>query len=452
MAAAAAWGRRAVVEPACEGQLRAVEDACRHHPFAARFPVELAAGLIGEFCDGGAVYDPFLGSGTAAVAAALLRREVGGGDVDATAGLLTRVKLAARPAGEAAAWRRRLERRLDELAREVEAARRPRLVVAGEREVAGLTLRLPHFLETPYWFPPRGGLMLAAVAAVVARTRNPIRRDLGWAALSASILSKWPTTSSYAMDVDHSRPHRVEQDVPPGRVVATFLKRLDRQIAAGDALHRAYAEAGALEHARRALGRVRCPLDAREAWPVEGGSLSLVLTSPPYFNAVDYPRGHRLAVCWMQPWTRPDLNGTADGWLKTRKPYVGLRHAGGLVAADWYDARPAIRKMVPRAAREHHKWGGRLCGFFDDLSAVLRRAHAALAVGGHAVFVIGDNTIGGGRVAVARALASLGCEVGFRLVASRRRRIARDRRRYPVGPFGFDGPMRHERVVVLRKE
>ena len=96
-----------------------------------------------------------------------------------------------------------------------------------------------------------------------------------------------------------------------------------------DALHRAYADAGALDHARRALARVGCPLDARAAWPVEPESLSLVLTSPPYFNAVDYPRGHRLAVCWMQPWTRPDLNGTADAWLKTRRPYVGLRHAGG---------------------------------------------------------------------------------------------------------------------------
>ena len=440
------------MEPACGAQLRAVEQACRHHPFAARFPVDLAAALIEEFGGTGGVYDPFLGSGTTAVAATLAQREVGGGDVDDVAGLLCRVKLAARPAGEAAAWRERLGRRLEKVAGEVEALRRPRLVVASEQVVTGLTLRMPHFTETPYWFPARGGLMLAAVAAAVARTRDPVRRDLGWAALSASVLSKWPTTLSYAMDVDHSRPHRVEQDLPPGRVVETFLRRLDRQIAAADALHRAYADAGALDYARRALGRVACPLDARQAWPVDDGSLSLVLTSPPYFNAVDYPRGHRLAVCWMQPWTRPDLNGTADAWLKTRRPYVGLRHAGGLVADDWYADRPAIRKAVPSAARHHVKWGGRLCGFFDDLSAVLARSHAALRPGGHAAFVIGDNVIGGARVPVGRVLGLLACEVGFRLVASRQRRIAWDRRRYPVGPFGFDGPMRHERVMVLRKE
>ena len=76
------------------------------------------------------MYDPFLGSGTTAVAAAMSRREVGGGDVDDVAGLLCRVKLAARPAGQAAAWRQRLGRRLEKVAGEVEALRRPRLVVA----------------------------------------------------------------------------------------------------------------------------------------------------------------------------------------------------------------------------------------------------------------------------------------------------------------------------------
>jgi hypothetical protein len=36
-------------------------------------------------------------------------------------------------------------------------------------------------------------------------------------------------------------------------------------------------------------------------------------------------------------------------------------------------------------------------------------------------------------------------------VARRPRAIDTVRRRFPVGPFGFGGPMTHEHVVVLRR-
>jgi DNA modification methylase len=49
-------------------------------------------------------------------------------------------------------------------------------------------------------------------------------------------------------------------------------------------------------------------------------SQDLVITSPPYFNAVDYPRAHRMSLCWM--------NGYAPTALVSRRRYIGLRHAG----------------------------------------------------------------------------------------------------------------------------
>jgi hypothetical protein len=48
-------------------------------------------------------------------------------------------------------------------------------------------------------------------------------------------------------------------------------------------------------------------------------------------------------------------------------------------------------------------------------------------------------------------LGELAKEIGFVVIETTPRAIASLHRRFPVGPFGFDGPMTHEYLVVLRK-
>jgi hypothetical protein len=74
-----------------------------------------------------------------------------------------------------------------------------------------------------------------------------------------------------------------------------------------------------------------------------------------------------------------------------------------------------------------------------------------LRPGGHAVIVIADNTVKGHRVRAHAALAEIARQTGFELVTRHPREIDTVRRRFPVGAFGFDGPMTHEHVVVLRR-
>ena len=74
-----------------------------------------------------------------------------------------------------------------------------------------------------------------------------------------------------------------------------------------------------------------------------------------------------------------------------------------------------------------------------------------LRPGGHAVFVIGDNVVKGQRIASHAAVIDLAQSIGFLKRQANPREIVSLRRRYPVGPFGFDGPMTHEFVVVLKK-
>src|SRR5205807_1235344 len=91
------------------------------------------------------------------------------------------------------------------------------------------------------------------------------------------------------------------------------------------------------------------------------------------------------------------------------------------------------------------------CAFYADLETVLGHTWSALKPGGHAVYVIANNVIRGKRVESHRVLAELGKGLGFTERTVSARAIATLRRRFPVGPFGFDGPMTHEYLVVLRK-
>ena len=105
------------------------------------------------------------------------------------------------------------------------------------------------------------------------------------------------------------------------------------------------------------------------------------------------------------------------------------------------DPHPHSQQRTSREAR-------RLLRYFEAATAQVWRV---LRPGGHAVVVIADNTVKGHRVRAHAAFVKIAEEIGFDVVTRHPREIDTVRRRFPVGAFGFDGPMTHEHVVVLRR-
>jgi hypothetical protein len=341
-------------------------------------------------------------------------------------------------------WRsrftKRLERAFTAIAQGWSRDLRPK--PGGTLAVGGLELSIPRFPELNYWFPPQLVALLAAIAAEAHRSTDDHMEQVALVSLSAAIIAKWPNTLSYAMDVDHTRPHRVLQRFNVWSVFETYLRRLDRTISSLSLLRKLYDDAGILRRLHSA-SHVICPHDAREEAPdIDPESQALIVTSPPYFNAVDYPRAHRLSVCWM--------NGRAPKDVASRKQYIGIRHAGSEGGEQWFDERRTLRRLIPAPIRSNGRLT-KLAGFFSDLEASTAQMWRVLRPGGHAVIVIADNTVKGHRIRAHAAVAEIAAQRGFEVIKRHPREIDTVRRRFPVGTFGFDGPMTHEHVVVVRR-
>jgi DNA modification methylase len=423
-----------------------LEPLHRFHSYCARFPSELAEAAIDTYSKrGDSLLDPFCGSGTTLVAGLAHGRSVVGADIDVLAGILSEVKCSARPMQEYKRWRQRFVAKLDRIFTEVEqqwsSSFSPR--PGTSFSVGAHVFTLPAFPELNYWFPPQLAAALAGIAEAAHECRDSHYEKVALVSLSASIIAKWPNTLSYAMDIDHTRPHRQIQQFRLGRVLKAYLGRLDRTIACLGSLYEVYSLTGTAKKLAT-LVRIVCPHDARKPLPhVSDASQTLVVTSPPYFNAVDYPRAHRMSVCWMNGYAAPDL--------ATRRNYIGLHGAADFDSDLWLNAWPKVSELIPSEIMDNESLGRRLAGFFADLEKVLREIWRVLTPGGYAVFVIGDNIIKGKRIASHTALVELSQNIGFRKLVASPRSIISLRRRYPVGPFGFDGPMTHEFVIVLQK-
>ncbi len=162
--------------------------------------------------------------------------------------------------------------------------------------------RSKSFVE--FWFGETQREDLRKIAHVLYQSEKfeisePIANALR-VALSRIIVTKKPC-ASLAGDTSHSRPHRVITENPYEvfvgfeRSLRSLRKRLMKTPSTGAAT----------------IGQG----DARDLASVASNSVDLVLTSPPYLNAIDYMRGHKMSLIW--------LGYQLDELTKTRSESMG---------------------------------------------------------------------------------------------------------------------------------
>ncbi len=379
------------------------------HPFPARMAPELARDSLSLIPKHGKVLDPMCGSGMVPRAAVEAGYHCTGVDIDPLAVLMSRV------------WTTRLD--LAELRNKASA------VVCAAKQLSEDEVEQITDSETnrfiSYWFASKQKIDLARLATILRRQRGPVKDALA-IALSRIIISK-EKMASLARDTSHSRPHKVAKDnnfdVYLGfqRAVELIAKRLRPERICGQAsIH---------------LG------DARILGNLEENSYDLILTSPPYLNAIDYMRGHKMTLVWL---------GYKIGTLREiRAANIGVEKAMSESEKTVDISAFVTKRKNSTITATHLGWVRR---YANDMEATLMELQRVGRQTGQIVLILGNSFIRGAEIDNAGIVNNIAERIGLQLQSKHERKIPA-RRRYLPPPGNaqgsLDARMRSETVLTF---
>ena len=392
------------------------------HPFPARMAPSIVWDALPKADPPLSMLDPMSGSGTALVCARSRGHRAIGCDTDPLALLIARTWCAdAEP--EALKVRARL---VLERARALSSRLTPK-----ESYPKNTDDETRRFVD--FWFDAGNRRELSALATCISRVRSQTERTLLWCAFSRMIITK-TFGASLAMDVSHSRPHKV-YDVAPVKPFDAFLKAVSKVVCncpfpgiAND------APPADIRHG-----------DARSL-PLKSASVDMVITSPPYLNAIDYLRGHKLSLVWM---------GHSISEIRAlRSSNIGTEVSTEPTSNE--AIQEAMKAMGNIGSLDNRRLG-MVRRYVRDMGKVMEECARVLKRGGRAVFVVGDSAIRGVFVRNSGALIRLADSSGLSLV-SRNTRPIEAKRRYLPPPESeraggkMRGRMREEVILEFRAD
>jgi DNA modification methylase len=283
-----------------------------------------------------------------------------------------------------------------------------------------------------YWFDPYARVQVAALATAIHKCRSTRTRQVLWCAFSRLIIAKQAGVS-LALDLAHSRPHK-HFDTAPIKPFASFLKAVDKVLE--NCISSNEADRG--PSPRVELG------DARQL-ALRNNTVDLVITSPPYLNAIDYLRCSKFSLVWM--------GHNTNRLRRIRRASVGSE-------VGEYDRNISARQLISDLKLKSclsTRQQAVLSRFIGDMEAALREVFRVLVPGGKAIYVVGENTVRGTYIANAKIIAALARKAGLRLVSERKRTLPPNRRYLPPPSrrkrttAALDARMRREVVLKFIK-
>jgi hypothetical protein len=358
------------------------------------------------------VLDPMAGSGTTLVVARTLGHESIGFDTDPLAVLLAHVWCADVD-----------EHSTRQVAERVLEVARKRARVISLREAYPLDANDETRKFVRYWFDDTNRRQLAALASAILEVKGKTVRGVLWCAFSRMIITK-QGGASLALDVAHSRPHRAWYK----NVTLPF----DHFLRAVGFVLAAMPFKGPGVREPRASVKIA---DARNL-PLETSTVDVVVSSPPYLNAIDYLRGHKFSLVWM--------GHTVDGLRRVRAENIGTEVSAGADLRNPVIARALDRMGDLDGLPERQK--RLLARYVADMDKTISELHRVLVRGGRAVLVVGDCTMRGVYVRNSGALACVSEHHGFEVARRRRRKLPPNRRYLPPPTSRDSGPMLQNRL------
>lgn len=386
------------------------------HPFPARMAPEITFEVLNGLAEKSLVLDPMIGSGTVMRTISELGYKGIGFDVDPLAILMTK------------AWTSKID--------EADFLKASGKILAAAKNIDHTTIYLPwidkdevtnNFIS--FWFASNQIADLRKLSYKICNYKREYS-TLYKIALSRLIITK-NKGASLAADVSHSRPHKIKEH-NDFDVLSEFEKSC-RQIAK-------------TINTEKLKGEVKVKKgDARNLKSIRNGSIDSIITSPPYLNALDYMRGHKLSLVW--------LGHTINSLTKIRGNSVGTEKApnknANIIQAKYivrqiqnFDNLPAkIKNMVYRYAL--------------DMESIVRESSRVLKKNRNATFVIGNSNLNGVYIDNTLIAEEAAHNYGLKLISKTEREIPENKRYLPPPKSsdtkGLNGRMRTETIMTFKK-
>ena len=177
--------------------------------------------------------------------------------------------------------------------------------------------------------------------------------------------------ASLARDTSRSRPHRVESE-NKFDVFPEFIRSAKRFTTILE------------EEPPKGLVTV-CMGDARDMRTLDDGVVDAVITSPPYLNAIDYLRGHKMLLVWM--------GHSIAGLRKIRSSSIGAERGPDTdVACEIIESVLAGVGEIGKLPRRHQRMVER---YVCDLYSLMKEVSRVMRAHGQATFVVGNSCLRG---------------------------------------------------------
>lgn len=361
------------------------------HPFAARMAPEIAFNALDGLPKDCTILDPMAGSGTVLRTISELGYNGIGIDIDPLAVLMS------------SAWTTQIHEKgfQNKVNQVLNKAKQLKLKEALLPWI-DKDKNTKDFIS--FWFSSKQALELRKLSYVI-NSDNGKYTALLKIALSRLIITK-NKGASLAADVSHSRPHKVRQtnDFQVFEEYEKTCKKLSNLMLESPPAGNIFVKLG----------------DARKL-KINSDSVDAIITSPPYLNAIDYMRGHKLALVWLGYKINElgQIRSTSVGAEKAPEGNANLEMAKKITSRIQNLEKLPKRKisMIYRYALDMHQ-------VFKESARVLKKS-------ARATFVIGNTSQNGIYIANTTIAEESAKQFGLKLINIVEREIPENKRYLP---------------------
>jgi len=364
------------------------------------------------------VLDPMCGSGTTLLEALLLYRNSYGIDINPLAQLISRVKTTLLDLND---LKRDYRKLLEFLELGIKGKLEPLEKIPGNSD----------FPNLEYWFSEKVRMELEQLKNQIELVENKQIREFFFLVLS-TIIRKVSLA-----DNDQLHPARTkyverqkEHDSPTFIIFKAALNKKYKIMKHFSSFN---------------FSNVKVEIIGKSATAIDfNGEIDLAITSPPYVNALDYVRIHKLEAFWVGLLKKENIKPLRQSFIGTENIYID----------DYKELDPPpnkyLNECVERIYKKDRKRAGIIVKYFEDMTKNIREVYRILKRKGKYCIVIGSNIINDILIPTPKILIELAeTQTEFRNIKNYVYEIINRRLKIPRAEHG--GTIRKEWIIVLEK-